>query len=175
MTKMTRDQARAYHPSVWMPDDLDEAAAQAQAIVESGKRRLRVVGETERGLPMLLLTRSRERKARAMDAIGVGLLMLFAALFGVVLMLASAPHVKAAPISDDVLDYTVENGQIACEVLDDYPSVAGLTGVMQAVVEDGFTSRQAGEIVALSIYEYCPNHADLIDKFIALYATSEVA
>lgn len=171
MTKMTRDQARAYHPSmtpIRCSEDFEQTVRDAQAVVETGKNRLRVVGEDERARPVLLLTKSRERRARRMDAFAVALLMALAATFGCILMLLAAPHAKA-DVSDQITDYTSLNGPLACEVLDDYNSVSGLIGLMQGIAEDGWTPYEAGQIAALSVFTYCPRHIDLLDRFIALY------
>lgn len=172
MTKMTRDQARAYHPSmtpIWTSQDFDETVRDAQAVVEAGKRRFRIVGEDERGAPMLLLSRSRERTARRMDAIAVALLLALMAALGCLVMLASAPHAKAEPMSDAAIEYASENGHLICQVLDEHRSVPGLLGVMQGVYEDGWSPYEAGQITGLSIYGFCPQHSPLIDKFVNLY------
>lgn len=170
MTKMTRAQARAYHPAIWTPDDFDQTVRDAQAVVEAGKRRLRVVGEDERGTPTLLLSRSRERTARRMDALAVALLMALMAALGCIALLLATPHAKAdGPPSDELLYYTATYGGAACQVLDEYNSVGGLIGVMQGVMEDGWTAFESGQIVGLAVYEICPRHVDLIERFQAIY------
>ena len=172
MTKMTRDQARAYHPSmtpIWTPDDFDQTVRDAQAVVKAGKRRVRIVGEDERGAPTLLFSQSRERKARRLDALAVALLMALMAALGCIVLLASAPHAKADVPSDAAIEYASEYGGLICQVLDEHASVPGLMGVMQGVYEDGWTPYEAGQITGLSIYAFCPEHSVLIDRFVNMY------
>lgn len=173
MTKMTRDQARAYHPSVrpiWTPDDFDQTVRDAQAVVAAGKRRLRVVGEDERGTPTFIFSQSRERRARWMDFIAICLLMGFMAALGVVIMLSSAPHAKADDLSPALIDYTITYGPVACNVLDEHPTVGGLQGVMNGVMEHGgWSAYESGQIVGLAVYEFCPEYSPLLDRFVARY------
>lgn len=170
----SRDQARAYHPAIWTPDDFDQTVRDAQAVVEAGKRRLRVVGEDERGLPAFLFTTSRERRARRMDALAVALLMAVAAAFGVILMLLAAPTAKADNVSDDVLDYVSLYGEGAvCPVISEHYSVNGLLGVMIAIRDDGFSDYETGQIVGLSVSEYCPENYPLLEMFMARYGDKD--
>jgi hypothetical protein len=172
MTKMTRDQARAYHPSmtpIWNGrDDFDQTVRDAQAVVEAGKRRLRVVGDDERGLPALLFSTSRERRARRMDALAVALLMAVAAAFGVILMLLAAPTAKADSDSE-AYAYAAHYAGAVCAVLDDYPTVNGMLGIMAAITEDGLSNYQAGQVVGISIAEVCPRYGYLVDLFVDRY------
>lgn len=175
MTKMTRAQARAYHPAVWTPDDFDQTVRDAQAVVEAGKRRFRVVGEDERQRPTLLLSTSRERKAKGMDTLAVALLMALMAALGCIVMLLSAPDAKADEPSDAAIEYASQRGRIVCMVLDEHNSIPGLIGVLQGVSEDGWTPYEAGQITAMSVYAFCPEHSDLLDRFANLYGSNAEA
>lgn len=172
----TRAQARAYHPAVWTPDDFDQTVRDAQAVVEAGKRRFRVVGEDERGTPRLLLSRSRERTAKRMDAIAVALLMALMAALGALAMLASAPHAKADEPSPALIDYTITYGPVACNVLDEYPTIGGLQGVMNGVMEHGgWSAFESGQITALAVAEYCPEYVPLLNRFVSMYGNGSLA
>jgi hypothetical protein len=173
---VNREEAKARHPSnyfhhrmeaIWTVEDFDRTVADAQAVVEAGKRRLRVVGEDERGAPQFLFTRSRERRARRMDRLAVALLMLLMAALGCVVLLASAPHAKA-DVDNVVFAYANTYGSAVCETLDDgHDSVDGLTGIMRSIIGDGLTPRQAGQVVAISVTDSCPQYTPLLRAFIA--------
>lgn len=116
-----------------------------------------------------LFSVSRERKARLLDSAAVALLMALMVAFGAILFAASA---KADPDSD-VYAYSAEYGGAVCSVLDDYPSVGGMLGVGQAIVEHGhLTEYQAGEVIALSVTEICPRHMGLLARFVRVYGTA---
>lgn len=156
--------AMAYHPAVrpiWTPQD---AVDTAQAFAAE-------LAHAERGVPdkphwtAKLFGRSRFRRAKVYDGLAVGLLMVLMAALGVVVFAASA---KAEPDSD-ALAYAAEYGPAVCSVLDDYPSVSGMLGIMQAIVEDGMTEYQAGQVVGISIYRLCPEYDYLAEKFMRRY------
>lgn len=117
---------------------------------------------------MNAFSESRERRARRMDALAVILLMLTMAFLGTVVFAASA---KATPnVSDDVIDYAVRYGAGAvCPVLSEHHTVNGVMGVLLAIRDDGFSDYETGQIVGLSVAEYCPENQPLLDRFIAVY------
>jgi hypothetical protein len=49
-----------------------------------------------------------------------------------------------------------------CPTIDAYPSEAGVTGVWQAIVEDGFYPDSAVDIINASVAVYCPRHWGLL-------------
>lgn len=128
----------------------------------------------ERGVPerkSRLFSVSRERKARYLDALAVALLMILMALFGCILVMLSAPHAKADPDSM-VYAYAATFGGAVCETLDEYPSFAGIYGIGDAIAEDGLTYHQAGQVIAISVAEICPQHLALVKSFAASAAGS---
>jgi hypothetical protein len=78
------------------------------------------------------------------------------------------PSAHASPDSS-VVAWTAEYGAVVCDNLDTYDSIPGVLGTGQAIIEQGFTAEQAGEIIALSVIEICPRHEDLLQRFIAQY------
>ena len=113
------------------------------------------------------------RRGRLLDALSVALLLALMAALGCIVMLASAPHAKADSPSPYVIDYAIENGDVACSVLDEYPSVGGLIGLMQGIAEHGnMTPYEAGQVAGLAVYEYCPRYIPLLDRFTGMYAHS---
>lgn len=78
-------------------------------------------------------------------------------------IVAAAPA-KADPDGASVA-YAAAYGPAVCNVLDEYPSFDGIVGIGQAIMDDGLSARQAGQVVALSVAEFCPRHARLILAF----------
>lgn len=152
---------------VWDADDFNEALQQASShdthagsLVDRGR------------LTDNLFSRSRERRARILDAVAVALLLAVTALLGVAIVLLSSGEAKADPISPEVVSYTAHYGGAVCEVLSEHPSNSGILGVMLAIEDDGLTPMQAGQVIALSVSEICPRHIPLIQAFIAHYGTA---
>lgn len=161
--------ARAYHPSVrpiWTPDDSIATAQEFHAELDNAERGLHI------NEPWFM-AQSRKRRARRMDALAVGLLMLLMAALGVILFAASA---KAEP-SAGAVAYTAEYGGTVCSVLDDgHASTAGLTGIMQAIEKHGnLTAFQSGEVVGLSVTELCPRYNYLLREFVGRYGKATIA
>ena len=147
---------------IWTPRDSIETA-QAFALE---------LDNAERGRP--LTTRSRERRARRMDALAVALLMALMAALGVIAFSLAAPNAKADSDSE-AYAYAAHYAGAVCATLDDYPTVNGMLGIMQAIAEDGLSDFQAGQVVGLSITETCPRYSYLLDLFIDRYGRSVVA
>lgn len=119
-----------------------------------------------------LYSRSRHRKARAMDAFAVACLMLVLAALGCAVLILATPKAKADP--DPTYAYAAVMGGIACDVLDEHPSIAGVLGVAQGIEEDaGFTAEQAGRVIGYAVADICPRHMPLIRRFVAVYAPQE--
>lgn len=152
---------------IWNSDD---AIATAQAFHDE-------LDNAERGLSIdnaWFTSQARHRKARRMDRIAVILLMMLMAAIGCLTLLAFAPNANA-DIDSEAYAYAAHYAGAVCTTLDDYPSTAGMLGIMQAIVEDGLTYYQAGQAVALSVTESCPRHAYLLDLFVDLYGSRAVA
>lgn len=49
-----------------------------------------------------------------------------------------------------------------CATLDDYPSLAGVMGIVQAIQEDGFTADNAVDIVNSSVANNCDEYWPLL-------------
>lgn len=95
------------------------------------------------------------------------------------ILAAVALLVTAAPAHADLdrvsVAYAAAYGEIVCDVLDEHPSVAGVLGIGQAIVEDGLTANQAGQVIQISVTEICPRHAALLQRFINRYGSGQVA
>jgi hypothetical protein len=81
--------------------------------------------------------------------------------------LVSAPSAHA----DRVDDYVAAYGQAAiCPVLDEYPTNAGILGILNHLVEsENFTSYSAGMVIAHSVILFCPKHIPVLRKFADTY------
>jgi hypothetical protein len=55
-----------------------------------------------------------------------------------------------------------------CETLaDGHDTLDGLTGILMSITGDGLTPFQAGQVVAISVGDGCPEYAPLLRAFVA--------
>lgn len=79
-------------------------------------------------------------------------LLIFAGIVG--------PGLAAAPDANaDRLD------SIICEVLDDYPTPAGVYGVGIGLINQGYSAYNAGQKIAQAVAIYCPEHMPEVIEF----------
>ncbi|CPR34003.1 Bacteriophage protein [Mycobacteroides abscessus] len=69
--------------------------------------------------------------------------------------------------ADPVIDYTSQVGAKVCVVLDASPSFVGVNIAANAIRNDGFTTYQAGEVIALAVGNYCPRHISLLRAYVS--------
>ena len=60
-------------------------------------------------------------------------------------------------------------------VISMHDTTSGLLGVLTAIRDDGFSDYEAGQIVGISVSEYCPENYPLLEAFMARYGGSSVA
>lgn len=66
-------------------------------------------------------------------------------------------------IDDTEYAYISTWGPVAiCPVIDEYPSAAGVVGVMRGIMDDGMTADSAVDIINASVHQYCPRHWSLL-------------
>jgi hypothetical protein len=76
--------------------------------------------------------------------------------------------------ADAGTDYAADHAATICSVLDQYPTIGGIAGIGQAIVEEGELSfREAGEAIGVSVAVVCPWHQPIVDAFIARYAPAQ--
>jgi hypothetical protein len=170
--------AMAYHPSVrpipiWGRQDAIDTAQEFRAELANAERGsftdIAEPAMSDKGhLSAKLFGRSRFRRAKVYDGIAVALFLVFMFFFGAVVWAASA---KADPDAE-AADYASTYGGVVCNVLDDYPSVSGMLGIMQAIQKDGLTEYQAGEVVGIAISDRCPEYSWLAKAFVKRYGAS---
>jgi hypothetical protein len=70
-------------------------------------------------------------------------------------------------ISPNVAIYAAKSGTAVCDTLDDYPTILGVAGVSEGIMQDGgFTGYQAGQIVAIAVESNCPRFLPLLREFV---------
>lgn len=93
-------------------------------------------------------------------------------------MLTAGIALLAAPAKAEpdrvAVAYAAQFAPAVCDTLDDYPTVNGILGIGQAIMDDGLTPSQAGSVVALSVGELCPWHRPLIRQFVAQFGPGRV-
>ncbi len=71
----------------------------------------------------------------------------------------------------DPLAYASRYGTALCATIDqtagEYSNDDIFMGIGQAVIEDGFSAYQAGQILYWSVEQYCPQHMDRVLSFAA--------
>lgn len=76
----------------------------------------------------------------------------------------------AAPAKADVpADVISDYAEPVCSTVADYPSTDGLLGIGRALIEEGWTGYEAGEIIGASILSYCPRYTPILRAFVARY------
>lgn len=77
----------------------------------------------------------------------------------------------ADPVEPQVTNYAKIAASAVCTTLDAYPTLPGVSGTVQAVVDDsGFTVTQAAQVVKISVITICPRHIPLLQRFVATWA-----
>ena len=62
-------------------------------------------------------------------------------------------------------------GTIICDALTDRPHPDTLYAIGTALMQEGFTGRQAGQTTAIAVVRICPQHAPVINAFIASHGS----
>jgi hypothetical protein len=98
---------------------------------------------------------------------GFSLGMVTGSFFTAGAVLLAAP----AKANTDPAAYANRNGTAVCATIDEtvgqYSNDDIFLGIGQAVIEDGFSAYQAGQILYWSIEQYCPQHMDRVLSFAA--------
>lgn len=147
---------------IWTPADAVDTAQAFHADIANAERGTR------------LFSKSRERRARILDAAAVTLLMALMGLLGCALLILSTPKAAAAPADDfDPVSvaYAAHYAGAVCATLMDFPSINGVMGIMSAIEDDGLTTDQAAEAVTLSVADSCPRYLPVLQRFANYGAT----
>lgn len=77
--------------------------------------------------------------------------------------------------ADEVaVDYAAGHSKALCTTLSEFPTLIGLQGLLEAVVDAGLTDVQAGEAVGTAVITACPRFEYLLDRFRRLHLGEEV-
>lgn len=75
----------------------------------------------------------------------------------------------------EVRRYAASAATAICSVLDDYPTLPGVRGVLQGIKNDsGFGDYEVGEVLALAVQQDCPRFLPLLERFVTVYGVSSV-
>jgi len=156
-----RAAARAYHPAVWTPSDAISTAQAFHAEIDNAERGVYV--EAQPDAPWYV-GQSRARKAKWHNRAAVALLLAASAFLGAIAYAASAE-------ADGAVDaWEMEYGPAACSFLaDGHNTLAGLSGVILGAEHLGLTPEQAGQAVASSVLDLCPEYTPLLRAFVLKY------
>lgn len=91
------------------------------------------------------------------------------AAFGAIL--AGATLGTGIAKADPIANYAAINAGPICSVLDQFPTIAGVTGIIQRVIEDsGFSPYDAGSVIATAVIAHCPEHLPVLKRFVAVFS-----
>lgn len=65
--------------------------------------------------------------------------------------------------------HAIPQGAAVCMTLSSYPTFGGVMGVAEALMEEGYSPYQTGEIIGEAVRDYCPEHTALILRFAAAF------
>jgi len=99
----------------------------------------------------------------------IATLMLASVIIGASIGFSARAH--ADPITDRAKTYADAHAAAVCRTLDIYPSIAGIEGIGEAIVGDGLTYREAGQVIGMSVLQVCPIYTPELEAFIAMYAS----
>lgn len=79
---------------------------------------------------------------------------------------------KADPAADAYAD---KYGLVVCNVLDKYPTFAGITGIAQGIHNDGLSYYQAGNVIGESVSNLCPQYVGLLKAYVKAAGTPTIS
>ena len=153
------DTARQFHLEI---DNAERGARDDVEIADPQKMREAFDPQPRRSW---LLTQSRERKAKLMDALAVLLLFLLMGALGAATLLLVAPKAKA-DIDAASVAYAAHYATAICDTLAVHNTPSGVQGVIAAIREDGLTNLQAAGAVVLAVTDVCPQQRYILDAFV---------
>lgn len=100
----------------------------------------------------------------------VGTLFLASVIIGASIGAAARAH--ADPAADA---YAEKYGLVVCNVLDKYPTFAGITGIAQGIHNDGLSYYQAGNVIGESVSNLCPQYVGLLKAYVKTAGTPTIS
>jgi hypothetical protein len=77
----------------------------------------------------------------------------------------------ADPIEPNIAIYAAAAAPVICEAFDEHPTIIGVTVIAEAIIDNGFTGHQAGQIIAIAVESNCPRHIPLLRQFVEAVTT----
>jgi hypothetical protein len=138
--------------AIWTPRDAIDTAKQFHLELDNAERGSR------------LMSQSRERKAKVMDALAVVLLFLLMGALGAATLLLVAPKAKA-DIDSVSVAYAAHYADAICTTLAGHPTNNGVQGILSAIRDHGLTNVQAAGAVVLAVTDVCPQQTYILERF----------
>jgi hypothetical protein len=138
--------------AIWTPRDAIDTAKQFHLEIDNAERGSR------------LMSQSRERKAKVMDALAVILLFLLMGALGAATLLLVAPKAKA-DIDATSVAYAAHYADAICTTLAGHPTNNGVQGILSAIRDHGLTNLQAAGAVVLAVTDVCPQQTYILERF----------
>ncbi len=138
--------------AIWTPRDAIDTAKQFHLELDNAERGSR------------LMSQSRERKAKVMDALAVILLFLLMGALGAATLLLVAPKAKA-DIDATSVAYAAHYADAICTTLAGHPTNNGVQGILSAIRDHGLTNLQAAGAVVLAVTDVCPQQTYILERF----------
>jgi len=96
------------------------------------------------------------------DRAAVAWLMAASAMLGAATYFASPARADGTVDEDEAVFVEVYGQGAICTTLDDYPTAAGVVGISNAIVEQGYTRDSSVDILNASVMLYCDQHWPLL-------------
>ena len=96
------------------------------------------------------------------DRSAVALLMACSAFLGAALYFASPARADGYLDEDEQVFVELYGADAVCTTITEYRSLAGITGIAEVIVEEGFTPDGAVDIINASVEVFCPQHWPLL-------------
>ena len=73
--------------------------------------------------------------------------------------------------ADPVSNYVEQNAGVICDTLYTRPLLSTVDAVVAAVMTDtGWDAFNSGRVVGQAVYQFCPENAAVVDRYIAVYS-----
>lgn len=156
---------------IWTPRDAVDTARQFHLEIDNAER-----GDSIDPAPQghWWLTRSRERRARILDALAVLLLLATTAFLGCAVVMLSTGTAKGD--TNSATAYGWEMAGPICDNLDHFDaSDAAFIGTAQGIVElTGMTWGDAGTAIYTAVDMVCPRHMGRLMSFVRRHSPAPV-
>lgn len=98
----------------------------------------------------------RPRRAKTLNR------LLVLAAFGALLTAGTGVAKADGILSDSERAYVSTYHDAVCQTLDSYPTYAGVMGIAQAIMDEGWAGDSTADIMNASVQGFCPRHWTLL-------------